>query len=117
MIGNHGCVDGRPTELAPVFPSLLDSADTITYFYDSPRKASESGWNRTPTGIAASKCLSALPCHGQAVGQSDEQPGKAEACAAAYMSPCWYGVSGHLPHDMYRGLDSSACDAAPGPEE
>eukprot|EP00959_Pyramimonas_sp_CCMP1952_P223012 4662333-Pyramimonas_sp.AAC.1 len=77
LIGNRSYVDGRPTELAPVSPSSLDSADAITYFYYSPRKASESGLNRTPTGNAASKCLSTLPCHDQAVGQTDEQPGKA----------------------------------------
>eukprot|EP00959_Pyramimonas_sp_CCMP1952_P376028 7876002-Pyramimonas_sp.AAC.1 len=41
-IGTHSYVDGRPTEIAPVFPPSLDSADTIIYFYDSPRKASES---------------------------------------------------------------------------
>eukprot|EP00959_Pyramimonas_sp_CCMP1952_P460080 9479274-Pyramimonas_sp.AAC.1 len=61
--------------------------------------ASEYGWNRTPTCIAAPKSLSVLPDHGQAVGPFDEQPGKAEACAAAYRCQYGYGVSGYFPYE------------------
>eukprot|EP00959_Pyramimonas_sp_CCMP1952_P087036 1820844-Pyramimonas_sp.AAC.1 len=80
--------DGRLSP-SPFFPSSLDSAGAITYFYYTPRKASECGWTRTPTGIAASSCLLTLPCRGQADGGTDAQPGNAVACAAAYKSPCW----------------------------
>ena len=116
LIGTHSYVDGRPAEPVSSFPSSLDSVDAATYFYYSPQKTRECGWNRTPTGIAASDCLSTSPCRGQAAGRANAQPGQAEVCAAAYKSPCYYGVSGCLPFDMDRGWDSDASVAAPGSE-
>eukprot|EP00959_Pyramimonas_sp_CCMP1952_P455044 9470925-Pyramimonas_sp.AAC.1 len=77
----------------------------------------ECGWTRKPTGTAAFDRLSTSPCHGQAVGGAHAQPGKAVACAAAYKSPCWYGVSGCLPCDMawIMGWTPMRATRPPGP--